>query len=94
MLDEEEILPIENHIHRQSQLTLSVGRSKLRDSVVSLSAVSDRPALEALPSSDELLKPPKQRRFSLLRFRNASDSQLSRTAKEQASKRPCIPGLS
>lgn len=40
------------------------------------------------PIQDET---PKHRRFSILRFRNASDSQLSLRAKQQAEKPPPVP---
>jgi len=60
---------------------------RIRDSVVSLSAVRDRgnsllfDRAESPPTQE---RPSKQHRFSMLKFRHASDSQLSKTAKEQA----------
>ena len=69
---------------------------RIRDSVVSLSAVNDvptsfdrSPPVLELPETQE--RPPKQHRFSLMKFRHASDSQLSKTAKdhEQAPPLPC-----
>ena len=69
---------------------------RLRDSVVSLSAVNEalRPetALSThlqVPESPE--RPVKSNRFSLLRSRHASDSQLSKTAREHAENTPPIP---
>jgi hypothetical protein len=64
--------------------TWSAGRGKSRDSVVSLSAVNDTLSFPdttppVVPASEE--KPRKTHRFSMLRFRHASDPQLSKTAK-------------
>ncbi|MCJ1478143.1 hypothetical protein MMC13_006819 [Lambiella insularis] len=69
---------------------------RFRDSVVSLSAVKDVPMLERPGSPLVLERIPKQRPFSMLKFRHASDSQLSRTAREQAGAAdvPPMPALS
>ena len=78
--------------HGTDELTRATSRRarRLRDSVVSLSAVneafgsSDRnPDRLEVPENSET--PVKSNRFSLLKFRHASDSQLSRTAREHAS---------
>ena len=69
---------------------------RTRDSVVSLNAVTDivlplgrnAPVLE-LPEVTE--KPSRPHRFSMLRFRHASDSQLSKTAREHADTPPPMP---
>ncbi|KAH6994829.1 hypothetical protein EDB80DRAFT_652692 [Ilyonectria destructans] len=58
----------------------TVARQPTRDSSIS------RP--ESPPIQDETSK---HRRFSVLRFRNASDSQLSLRAKQQAEKPPPVP---
>ena len=52
----------------------------------SLTSIVDRP--QTPPANDDAGK---QRRFSLLRFRNASDSQLSVRARQQAEKPPPVP---
>jgi hypothetical protein len=74
---------------------------RTRDSVVSLSAVQDSSTKsEANPPRVPLLELPeaetgtsRPQRFSLLRFRHASDSQLSKTAQEHAfSPPPPVPG--
>jgi hypothetical protein len=75
---------------------------RTRDSVVSLSAVHDSTKPEATPPRIPLLELPeaekgtsRPQRFSLLRFRHASDSQLSKTAQEHAfSPPPPVPGES
>jgi hypothetical protein len=70
-------------------------RRRIRDSVVSLSAVRDQPTFDtaASPPIQDTLPVPKNRRFSMLKFRHASDSQLSKTAKEhaEAAAAPPIP---
>ena len=67
---------------------------RMRDSVVSLNAVNDivvpldqrsPPLLELPEVTENSLRP---QRFSMLRFRHASDSQLSKTAKEHADTPP------
>ena len=72
---------------------------RTRDSVVSLSAVHDppsifEPSLPVLEVPEAREKAPKQHRFSLLKFRHASDSQLSKTAKEHAETIPPLPSRS
>ena len=69
---------------------------RIRDSVVSLSAVNEpissfaqSPPLLAVPEMHRT--PSKNHRFSLLKFRHASDSHLSKTAKEQADQTPPVP---
>ena len=62
----------------------SGARRRFRDSVVSLSAVNDTPIMERAGSPPVPARTPKHRPFSMLKFRHASDSQLSKTAKEQA----------
>ncbi|MCJ1395071.1 hypothetical protein MMC18_007952 [Xylographa bjoerkii] len=65
------------------------------DSVVSLSAVNDAAVTERAGSPAVPARAPKHRPFSMLKFRHASDSQLSKTAKEQAdSEAPPIPSFS
>ncbi|MCJ1438908.1 hypothetical protein MMC27_008298 [Xylographa pallens] len=65
---------------------------RFRDSVVSLSAVNDASVTERAGSPPVPARTPKHRPFSMLRFRHASDSQLSKTAKEQASSEtPPVP---
>jgi hypothetical protein len=82
----------------QSEIISSSPRRnrRLRDSVVSLSAVNE--PTSSFPHSSPLLeiseaphKPLKNNRFSLLKFRHASDSHLSKTAKEHAEQAPPIP---
>ncbi|MCJ1378963.1 hypothetical protein MMC17_002062 [Xylographa soralifera] len=66
-----------------------------RDSVVSLSAVNDASVTERAGSPPVPARTPKHRPFSMLKFRHASDSQLSKTAKEQAgSEAPPVPSFS
>lgn len=50
------------------------------------SVASQRPEMTAAQEESN-----RQKRFSLLRFRNASDSQLSLRAKQQAEKPPPVP---
>ena len=64
--------------------------------MVSLSAVNDSMRAERttaahldVPEVPE--RPAKTNRFSLLKFRHASDSQLSKTAKEHAENTPPLP---
>ncbi|MCJ1282257.1 hypothetical protein MMC26_001580 [Xylographa opegraphella] len=65
---------------------------RFRDSVVSLSAVNDGSSGERAGSPPVPARTPKHRPFSMLKFRHASDSQLSKTAKEQASSEaPPVP---
>ena len=69
---------------------------RLRDSVVSLSAVNDSMKAERIAAAHLEVpeipeRPVKSNRFSLLKFRHASDSQLSKTAKEHAENTPPIP---
>ncbi|MCJ1402426.1 hypothetical protein MMC11_005646 [Xylographa trunciseda] len=68
---------------------------RFRDSVVSLSAVNDASITERAGSPPVPARTPKHRPFSMLKFRHASDSQLSKTAKEQAdSEAPPMPSIS
>lgn len=69
---------------------------RIRDSVVSLSAIkgptnsfAQSPPLLEVPEVQG--KPNKHHRFSLLKFRHASDSHLSKTAREHAEETPPIP---
>lgn len=69
---------------------------RLRDSVVSLSAVNESPAgQDGAYSHLRVLEPSerstKSNRFSLMKSRHASDPQLSRTAKEHAEHTPPVP---
>ena len=68
--------PVESNPPRMSH--------RVRDSIVSLSAVNEAPPPERPASPPIQERNPKHRRFSVLRFRHASDSQLAKTAKEQA----------
>lgn len=61
----------------------STRSADIRDSVVSLNAVDDVPVFDPAGSPPMQEKMPKHRRFSILKFRHASDSQLSKTAREQ-----------
>ena len=56
----------------------------IRNSIASLSAVNERPLIGRGMSPPMQEKSPKHQRFSMLRLRHASDSQLAKTAKEQA----------
>ena len=62
----------------------SLQRARLHDSVVSLSAVNEPPGVDRPSSPPIQERTPKHQRFSILRFRHASDSQLAKTAKEHA----------
>ena len=67
---------------------------RFRDSVVSFSAVNESSGVDDsmrldVPRAQE--RSTKNNRFSLLKFRHASDSQLSKTAKEHAEQTPPIP---
>ena len=71
---------------------------RIRDSVVSLGSVRDPPpALDQLATAGVPLlelpeeAPQRPHRFSLMRFRHASDSQLNKTAQTQSSAPP-VPG--
>ncbi|CRK37897.1 hypothetical protein BN1708_007562, partial [Verticillium longisporum] len=66
-------------------------RSSSLDHATSQASTDDEDSIsrpETPPIQDET---PKHRRFSILRFRNASDSQLSLRAKQQAEKPPPMP---
>lgn len=87
--DERAPLPV---ISTQDDTTDSIQGSpsrtgRIRTSVVSMSAVNDA---TSTPQSSTLLEipnspgPNQSKRFSLMRIRHASDSQLSKTAKEHA----------
>jgi hypothetical protein len=91
------------NIFRATTPTSPRRNRRTRDSVVSLSAVKDAPTQfdrsnAPLPSIElpppEESRPPRQNRFSLMKFRHASDSQLSKTAKEHADQAPPVPGKS
>ncbi|MCJ1307406.1 hypothetical protein MMC25_001052 [Agyrium rufum] len=60
--------------------------SRLRDSIVSMNNATDGQMREreGAVSPPVMAMTPKIRRFSMLKFRHASDSQLARTAREQA----------
>lgn len=62
----------------------SLQRARLHDSVVSLSAVNEPPVAHRSLSPPVQERTLKHQRFSILRFRHASDSQLAKTAKEHA----------
>ena len=63
----------------------SASPSPLRNSIDPAGAATDASFGERPPRPPSPPLPnPRQQRFSILRFRHASDSQLSRTAKEQA----------
>lgn len=84
--------------HDQDLLTHVSSRRnrRLRDSVVSFSAVHDSfgskdKGLSNWEVPEEAERPLKSKRFSLLKFRHASDSQLSKTAKEHGEQTPPVP---
>ncbi|KAL9117676.1 MAG: hypothetical protein Q9187_005784 [Circinaria calcarea] len=62
----------------------SFQRARLHDSVVSLTAVNEPPVVHRSLSPPVQERTSKHQRFSILRFRHASDSQLAKTAKEHA----------
>ena len=62
----------------------SLQRARLHDSVVSLSAVNEPPVVDRPSSPPIQERTSKHQRFSILRFRHASDSQLAKTAKGHA----------
>ena len=74
-----------------SVAALSAAESNLSTS--SRHVTPDSPQIDRPPSSPIMEKTQKHRRFSMLRFRNASDSQLSARAKRQAQaeKPPPVP---
>lgn len=93
--DERAPLPV---ISTQDDTTDSIQGSpsrtgRIRTSVVSMSAVNDA---TSTPQSSTLLEipnspgPNQSKRFSLMRIRHASDSQLSKTAKEHAIASQCL----
>ncbi|CAF9905396.1 MAG: hypothetical protein GOMPHAMPRED_003151 [Gomphillus americanus] len=67
----------------------------IRDSVVSLNDVNDLPPSSShhpsLLEIPETIGVPRNKRFSLVKLRHASDSQLSRTAKQHADGIPPVP---
>ena len=64
----------------------------MRGSVASLDTVNVAPAVEMAASSPSQFKTPRHHRFSMLKFRHASDSQLAKTAREhERSNAPPIP---
>ena len=64
----------------------------MRDSVVSLDTVNIASTVEPALSSPSQARTPRHHRFSMLKFRHASDSQLSKTAKEHGrSNVPPVP---
>ena len=73
-----------NHGSQMQTMRGAEPQRRIRDSVVSLSAINDPPVFDEAESPPIQERPPKHHRFSILRFRHASDSQLSKTAKEQA----------
>ena len=58
--------------------------SQFRDSVASFNEANEGSAKSRPSSPPAVDRPGKSRRFSILRFRHASDSQLAKTAKEHA----------
>ena len=62
--------------------------SRVRDSVDSFGGVREGPVKARSPSPPVEGGPAKHHRFSILRFRHASDSQLAKTAKEHANVPP------
>ena len=64
----------------------------MRDSVISLDNANIVSAMEPAVSSPSQTRTPRHHRFSMLKFRHASDSQLSKTAKEhERSNAPPVP---
>lgn len=74
---------IENHGSQKPKDIEPEDRLSLDES---LASTVQRP--QTPPAQDEAIR---HRRFSLLRFRNASDSQLSVRAKQQAERPPPVP---
>ncbi len=56
----------------------------VREPVESVESLVDGASMGGLSSSAVRDRNPRQQRFSMLRFRHASDSQLSKTARDQA----------
>ncbi|OLN97513.1 Protein transport protein sec73 [Colletotrichum chlorophyti] len=96
--------PSEPPSQQQQELLPSVSISRARppssslavpsqfDDDLDVSAQQNSDDPDARPDSPPIQEEtPKHRRFSILRFRNASDSQLSLRAKQQAEKPPPVP---
>lgn len=82
----EHLTNTDNNSPADSQPESRADRLSLQDSRASTASRASRPSSPPVQEQTS-----RHRRFSVLRFRNASDSQLSLRAKQQAEKPPPMP---